>query len=63
MSSDQQTQEFSGASAMGGTSGGGTGDSPVDQAAAVANERPEVMVGAAFAGGFLAAMILKRLAG
>jgi hypothetical protein len=33
------------------------------QAAAVVNERPEVIVGAAFAGGFLVAMILKRLAG
>jgi hypothetical protein len=26
-------------------------------------ERPEVLVGAAFAGGFVAAMILKRLVG
>ena len=30
--------------------------------AAVAHDRPEVVVGAAFAGGFLLAMILKRLA-
>ena len=30
-------------------------------AAALAHERPEVVVGAAFAGGFLLAMILKRL--
>jgi hypothetical protein len=29
--------------------------------AALADERPEVAVGAAFAGGLLAAMILKRL--
>jgi hypothetical protein len=27
------------------------------------SERPEILVGAAFAGGFLAAMILKRLGG
>ncbi|MGZ4173004.1 MAG: hypothetical protein ACXVQR_00855 [Solirubrobacteraceae bacterium] len=32
------------------------------QAAAAAPPRPEVAVGAAFAGGFLAALILKRLA-
>jgi hypothetical protein len=32
------------------------------QAAAVANERPEVLVGAAFAGGFVAALILKKIA-
>jgi hypothetical protein len=30
--------------------------------AQLANDRPEVVVGAAFAGGFLLAMILKRLA-
>lgn len=35
--------------------------SPVEQAAVLANERPEVAVGAAFAGGILAALILKRL--
>jgi hypothetical protein len=31
-------------------------------AAATAEERPEIAVGAAFAAGFLSAMILKRLA-
>jgi hypothetical protein len=31
------------------------------QAAAPSTERPEVLVGAAFAGGFVAALILKRL--
>lgn len=31
------------------------------QAQQVADERPETLVGAAFAGGFLAALILKRL--
>ena len=32
-----------------------------DQAQHIAADRPEVLVGAAFAGGFVAAMILKRL--
>ncbi|HXS45616.1 MAG TPA: hypothetical protein VN751_13390 [Solirubrobacteraceae bacterium] len=32
-----------------------------DQAQQIAADRPEVLVGAAFAGGFVAAMILKRL--
>lgn len=36
--------------------------SPAAQAAALAAERPEVAVGAAFAGGLVAALILKRLA-
>lgn len=31
------------------------------QASAPSTERPEIVVGAAFAGGFLAALILKRL--
>jgi hypothetical protein len=31
------------------------------RAAAIANDRPEAAVGAAFAGGFLLALILKRL--
>ena len=33
-----------------------------ERAAAIANERPEVAVGAAFGGGLLLALILKRLA-
>ena len=33
-----------------------------ERAAAIANERPEVAAGAAFAGGFLVALILRRLA-
>jgi hypothetical protein len=32
------------------------------RAAAIANDRPEVAVGAAFAGGLVLALILKRLA-
>jgi hypothetical protein len=36
--------------------------SPQQRLAAIANERPEAAVGAAFAGGLLAALILKRLA-
>ena len=34
-----------------------------DSVAAAVAERPELAVGAAFAGGFVAALILKRLAG
>ena len=58
MSSDQQTQEVSGATAMGAgtTQTSSSSASPTD-------EHPEVLVGAAFAGGFVAAMILKRLVG
>ena len=33
-----------------------------ERAGAIANERPEVAAGAAFAGGFLLALILKRIA-
>jgi len=33
-----------------------------ERAAAIADERPEAALGAAFAGGFLLALILKRLA-
>ncbi|HEY6397739.1 MAG TPA: hypothetical protein VIX82_09830 [Solirubrobacteraceae bacterium] len=35
---------------------------PASSSAALAADRPEVAVGAAFAGGFLFAMLLKRLA-
>ncbi len=38
------------------------GASVQERALALANERPEVAVGAAFAGGLVFAMILKRLA-
>ena len=38
------------------------GPSAQESAAAAAAERPELMLGAAFAGGLLAALILKRLA-
>jgi hypothetical protein len=38
------------------------GASPQERLAAIANERPEAAVGAAFAGGLLLALILKRLA-
>jgi hypothetical protein len=38
------------------------GASVQERAAALANERPEVAAGAAFAGGLLLALILKRLA-
>jgi hypothetical protein len=42
-----------------GTAGGA---SVQERAVALANERPEVAVGAAFAGGLVFALILKRLA-
>ena len=58
--------------AMAATAGEATGQQPAgagptDGAASVAsrldtNQRPELLVGAAFAGGYLAALILKRLA-
>jgi hypothetical protein len=38
------------------------GSSVPERAAQLANERPEVAVGAAFGGGLLLALILKRLA-
>ena len=38
------------------------GTSVPERAAAIAQERPEVAVGAAFGGGLLLALILKRLA-
>jgi hypothetical protein len=43
-------------------SAAGDGSALQKRAAAIANERPEVAVGAAFAGGFLLALILKRIA-
>jgi hypothetical protein len=41
---------------------GSTASPPGFDVATLAHDRPEVVVGAAFAGGFLLAMILKRLA-
>jgi len=41
---------------------GAGGSSVQERAAAIVNERPEVAVGAAFGGGLLLALILKRLA-
>lgn len=40
----------------------GPAPTPLDRGSALAAERPEVAVGAAFAGGFVVAMILRRLA-
>jgi hypothetical protein len=64
-STGQSTAEDSpgpagGPSAQTSTSAGGV--SVQERAAALANERPEAAVGAAFAGGLLLAMILKRFA-
>ena len=44
------------------TSTAAAGSSVPDRAAAIVNDRPEVAVGAAFGGGLLLALILKRLA-
>ncbi len=65
MSSDQQTQDFSGATAMGAgpDASSSSSSSSAASSSSPAEERPEVLVGAAFAGGFVAAMILKRLVG
>jgi hypothetical protein len=41
---------------------GAGGGSVPERAAAIANERPEIAVGAAFGGGLLLGLILKRLA-
>jgi hypothetical protein len=56
-----QTQTTTSAPAE-GTSAGVTTSSGGFDFAQLAHDRPELVVGAAFAGGFLLAMILKRLA-
>ena len=56
-----QTQTTTSAPAE-GSSAGVTASSGGFDLAALAHDRPELVVGAAFAGGFLLAMILKRLA-
>ena len=56
-----QTPTATSAPAEGSSAGMTTSTGGFDLAA-LANERPELVVGAAFAGGFLLAMILRRLA-
>lgn len=56
-----QTQTTASAPAE-GFSAGVTAPSGGFDLATLAHDRPEVVIGAAFAGGFLLAMILKRLA-
>jgi hypothetical protein len=41
--------------------GSGEGDSPVDAVTETLEERPEILVGAAFLGGFVVAQILKKV--
>ena len=48
--------------AAGASSAGGASSSPASSAAAAVSDRPEIAVGAAFAGGLVLAAILKRLA-
>ena len=55
------TQTSSWQSPADGSTDAAAGASAPQRAAAMANERPEVAVGAAFAGGLLLALILKRL--
>jgi len=57
-----QTQTTTSAPTAEGPSAGMTTSSGGFDLAALANDRPELVVAAAFAGGFLLAMILKRLA-
>jgi hypothetical protein len=57
-----QTQTLNSATAE-GSAAGQTASAGGFDLATIAQERPEAVVGAAFAGGFLLAMILKRLAG
>ncbi|HUA05604.1 MAG TPA: hypothetical protein VMB27_16980 [Solirubrobacteraceae bacterium] len=63
-SSTQPTADASpGGASPGGASPGAADSIPLQaRAAALAEERPEVAVGAAFAGGLVVALILKRLA-
>ena len=56
-----QTQPTTSAPAE-GSSAGVTASSGGFDLATFTHDRPEVVIGAAFAGGFLLAMILKRLA-
>lgn len=56
-----QTQTTTSAPAEGSSAGITTSSGGFDLAA-LANDRPELVVAAAFAGGFLLAMILKRIA-
>ena len=56
-----QTQTTTSAPAE-GSSAGMTASSGGFDLAALAHDRPELVVAAAFAGGFLLAMILKRIA-
>ena len=57
-----QTQTTTSAPAEGLSAGVTTPSGGGFDLAQLANDRPELVIGAAFAGGFLLAMILKRLA-
>ena len=64
MTEDIETQQLSPAAtppADGGPPAQGA-SSVKERAATIANDRPEVVAGAAFAGGLLFALILKRIA-
>ena len=57
-----QTETMAGQSTVQDSVGAADGASVQDRAVALANDRPEIAVGAAFGGGLLLALILKRLA-
>jgi len=57
-----QTETTTGQSTVQDSVGAAAGASVQDRAVALANDRPEIAVGAAFGGGLLLALILKRLA-
>jgi hypothetical protein len=61
MSGDPHTPTAAGPEPSAHTSPAGSAMFGGAQASAPSTERPEIVVGAAFAGGILAAMILKRL--
>lgn len=61
MSEDQHTPTTAGPEPVTHAAPAGSGMFEGAQASAPSTERPEVVVGAAFAGGLIAALILRRL--
>jgi hypothetical protein len=57
-----QTETTTGQSSVQDTVGAADGSSVQERAVALANDRPEIAAGAAFGGGLILALILKRLA-
>jgi hypothetical protein len=57
-----QTETTTGQSTVQDSVGAADGSSVQERAVALANDRPEIAAGAAFGGGLILALILKRLA-